>query len=196
MAKKKRKTLPESSPELISTTVFETHFRSFLSFIVASAGFLYLLLDPQYRTGAVNDDAVYVLGARSLVHPWGFHSMLIRPDYPMPGLPILLAPLVKLVEPQWTRLESLSIMVTIGSLLCLAAWVRRFLSPGETLAVVALFAFNRVVAKFSGILMPEIYYTAAILASFLLMSQLREKWTVGKALSLGLVLGWGCLVRP
>ena len=44
--------------------------------------------------------------------------------------------------------------------------------------------------------MSEIYYAVAIIASYSLLSEGLEKPTLKKALGLGFIVGWGCLVRP
>src|SRR5205807_1196109 len=77
----------------------------------------------------------------------------------------------------------------------LGKFARKLLSPGEATAVIILFAFNPLVAQFSGILMPTVFYTAAVIASYLLMDDLLKKATFPKALGLGFLLGWGSLIR-
>ena len=183
----KKQTLPHFTEE---------HFFFFFNSILAGAALLYSFLNPYYRTGVINDDAVFILGARNLWNRAAVPSFVIRPDYPLPGLPLLLAPFIKLVAPYWTRLEWVVVIVTLVLVYVTGLWVRRFLSAGETLAVTFLLAFNPLIAKFSGIVMPSIPYTLAAVASFFLWGELLEKSDLGKALALGSLLGWAALIRP
>lgn len=165
--------------------------------ILLLAGALYACLDSHYRTGIFNDDAFYVLTARDLVSSDRPPSLLERrPDFPLPGLPLVLAPLIKAVAPHWTELEKLSVVATLLAVFFLLRLTRNWMSEGESLTVAALFAFNPVVTKFSGIIMPEPYYTAATLACFWLMGDLRKAPTDAKALGLGFLLGWASVLRP
>ncbi len=173
------------------------YYQSLFSSILAGAAILYACLNPLFRTGFFNDDAIYVIVARKLWRAAEEYPHLgIKPDYPLPGLPLILAPLARIVAPQWTLLEWLSVMATLLSAFFLGRWIRKWLSAAETLAVMALYAFNPVVAKFSGVVMPAPYYTLFSVASFFLLSRLLEKPSASSAMMLGFVLGWGSLVRP
>lgn len=185
----------KSSPSEPTPSFFERYTDRLLAALLSGAAMLYSLLNFQYKTGVYNDDAVYVLGARSL---WdhSFHSLILRPDYPMPGLPILLAPFAKLVEPHWTLLEWVATGVTLIAVYGTSKLALRYLPPGEALLIASLFALNRFISKFSGILMPATAYTAAIVLCFLLMSHLYEHFSKRGAILLGFLAGWGALVRP
>jgi len=180
----------QKSPQTVKSS------RVSLYWILAGSALLYVLLNPQYRTGVLNDDAVYVLGARSFWKSSAVQSLILKPDYPMPGLPVVLAPFIKLVEPNWTALEWIPILASVLSVFLLWKWASRTVSPMQALVAVCLFAFNPLVSAYSGIVMPPVFYTAAALTSFLLMSTLLEKFDARQALALGLIMGWGCLVRP
>jgi len=174
----------------------EQHFMLLLYGILAGAALIYSLRNPQYRTGSFNDDAIFVIGARDFWRGAAMRSHLLKPDYPCPGLPLLLSPLAKLVFPHWTLLESVTIVFTVFLVYLMGLLSRKLLPPGEALAVTALLAFNPVVARLSGSVMSEIYYAVAIIISYVLLSEELEKPTLKKALGLGFIVGWGCLVRP
>ena len=52
-------------------------------------------------------------------------SHLLKPDYPCPGLPLLLSPFAKLVVPHWTLLESLTIVFTVFLVYLMGLWSRK-----------------------------------------------------------------------
>jgi tetratricopeptide (TPR) repeat protein len=175
----------------------EKYYEKIFYLILGSAGLLYAFLNPYFQTGFYNDDAIYVLVAQKL---WKASSVFphlgIKPDYPLPGLPLLLSPFAKLVNPHWTYLEWLSIIATFLSIVFLEKLARKWVSQGETLVILVLYAFNPVVAKFSGVMMPGPYYTLFALASFYLLVELLNKPSLFTAIALGFVMGWGSLMRP
>ena len=120
----------------------ENHFVAVLLAILAGAALIYTLRNPQYRTGSFNDDAIYVIGARDFWRPAALRSHLLKPDYPSPGLPLLLSPFALLITSNWILLESLTVVFTVLLVYIAALWARRFLSAGQTLAATALLAFN------------------------------------------------------
>src|SRR5262245_57928812 len=114
-----QKIKPLSSPKPIAGS-----FRIGFYFLFAGAGLLYAVIQSHYRTGILNDDVIYILGARSLWHVGPIESFCLRPDYPLPGMPVLLAPFVKWVQPHWTRLEWLIAALTVGLIILAERWSR------------------------------------------------------------------------
>lgn len=189
-----------SSPEVKSYSE-DTHWNrrdsQLFGAIVGLVSILYACLNIPRRTGIYGDDAVYVMVASDIKNAMASQLLpMIKPDYPLPGLPLVLAPFAALVRPHWSWLEWVSMAATLLSVVVLGFWVRRWVRPGEALAVVALFAFNPFVAEFSGFVMPAAYFTTAVLSIFLLLSHVLERPTVPRCLALGFLLGWACLVRP
>jgi len=169
------------------------HFKIIFYAIVVCAGTLYFFLDPQYKTGIYNDDALYVITAHDFWNTPSAHPLLeIKPDFPLPGLPMLLIPVVHATK----HIGRAAVIASVCSVFMLGLLIRRWLSPGQTLAVVALYAFDPMVARFSGIIMPDPFYRFMAIASFLLMEKSLQKPTLLKTLGLGFVLGWGSLIRP
>lgn len=154
-------------------------------------------MNPFIQAGFFNDDAIYILTANKL---WKaaetYPHLVIKPDYPLPGLPLLLAPFARLVAPHWTALDWVSIFLTLISLFVIEKFMRRWLSPGERLAVLAFYALNPVVAKFAGSVMPSAAFTFFAIASFHLLNQAVENPKPATALWLGFFMGWGSLTRP
>lgn len=177
-------------------SAFHGNFKKGFYAVLGTAGLLYSFLITRFRTGIFNDDAVYVVVARDLLnHSASRFLPIIQPDYPLPGLPLVLAPWTKIAAPQWTHLEWVSILVTLMTLWLLGIWSTRWLRQGEALTLVALYAFNPTVVKFSGIVMPAAYYSLAVIASFLLLARVLEKPSAVRCLALGLMLGWASVVR-
>ena len=189
--KRAKTNLVSEKPE--AKTWIARHFKLIFYAIVLCAGTLYYFLDPQYKTGIYNDDALYVITAHDFWNTPSAHPLLeIKPDFPLPGLPMLLIPVVNTTK----HVGRAAVIASVCSVFFLGLLVRRWLSPGQTLAVVALYAFDPMVARFSGIIMPDPFYRLMAIASFLLMGESLEKPTTLKTLGLGFVLGWGSLIRP
>src|ERR1700755_416363 len=133
--------------------------------IVVASALLFSVRNLQYNTGVFNDDAAYVLAAQSIGAPDpGLESLVRpRPDFPFPGLPYLLAPLVKVVAPHCELLEWLFVVVGIVAVILFALWMQRWVTPQESLLGLMIYAFNPIVAKYSGVLMPAVYFLAAVL---------------------------------
>lgn len=168
----------------------------FLRWIVGLAALTYALLNPLYRMGFLNDDAVYVLGARNIAHLGAFQSQVIRPDYPMPGLPFLLSPLVYCVEPRWGRLEWAVVAACVVAVYLFGRLSRQLFPERIALMSAALLAFNPLWVQFSGILIPGPFLAAAGLGALLLLERLHRPDATRSALLLGAVLGWASLLRP
>jgi hypothetical protein len=92
-------------------------------------------------------------------------------------------------------LKFMSVLATVFSLWLLGKWSEPWLSRSEALWLIALYAFNPFVVQFSGILMPAPYYTAAVLASFLLFREVLKKPTLFNCMGLGFLLGWASVIR-
>lgn len=171
-------------------------FSGSLAVVVFIAAIFYSCLITRFRTGLFNDDAVYVLVARDLLNHQASHMLpSIKPDYPLPGVPLILSPIAKFFSPSQIRLKWVAVAVTLLTLFLLGIWLRRWLSPRDTLIVVSLYAFNPIVAKYSGILMPAPFFTLALIATFLLLRRVIEQPGGPASYALGAVLGWGCLLR-
>ena len=172
-------------------------YRPALYGILAIAGLLYIALISQYQTGIYNDDAVYVIVANDLNNQAASRMLpTIRRDYPLPGVPMLLAPVATLLRPHWRRLDWMSIVITLLTVWLLGFWARVWLPPREALTITALYAFNPTTVKFSGIVMPACYYAFAVVAGFLLLHRVLRKRSLRYGVALGALIGWAALVRP
>lgn len=100
------------------------------------------------------------------------------------------------MRPDWTALEWMAVFSTIFTIFFLGRWMRGWFTAGETLAIMATYAFSPLVARFSGIIMPVPFFGLASVVCFYLLEKQLVKPTPGKALWLGFILGWGSLMRP
>lgn len=175
----------------------KTAYRPALYTILALAAPLYIALRPQYQTGIYNDDAVYVIVANDLDNHAASQMLpTIKRDYPLPGVPMVLAPVARLLRPHWRLLDWMSVLITLLTVGLLGFWARVWLPPREALMVTALYAFNPTTVKFSGIVMPACYYAFAVVAGFLLLHRLLHKRSLRYGAALGALIGWAALVRP
>ncbi|MBI5240478.1 MAG: glycosyltransferase family 39 protein [Elusimicrobia bacterium] len=160
---------------------------------------LYLLCLRAYYVGFFNDDAFYLIGARSLMSG-GFRE-LSAPGAPpmtvyMPGYPLLLA--------QWSWLagltplsaQLLSVSLTVaGAALMWACFVPE-LPAAAAFAAVAVCACNPLTVSVSGTVLSDVPYLVMTLLVFLAA---RAAWRDGPGLAwlgLGLLGGAAFLVRP
>lgn len=180
-----------------SSSFFDHAFRPIFISILSLSGSLYAVLNFKYNTGLYNDDAVYVITAKDFWNTLKAHPLLeLKPDFPLPGLPLFLKPFALVAGHNWTSLEWVSVLVTISVSFLLGMWLKKRLTPAETLSVVALYALHPLVAHFSGILMPSPYYSLFLVSSLFLMDSYLENPTTKKSLALGFILGWSSLTRP
>ena len=146
--------------------------------LLAVAGTLYLSYSPSYYVGQVGDDAIYIAGAKSILH--GSYSAFYSPGHPPltiypPGYSLILAPFVKMEDPHWELLKLVSIALTLlnGALfwLLLRTWGK---SEFRLLAL-GLFLFNPVTVHCSIRVMSDPFFTTMVLVSFLLLEKVLDQ---------------------
>jgi 4-amino-4-deoxy-L-arabinose transferase-like glycosyltransferase len=181
-----------------SDTMASKASRPLIVLLLVTAAF-YLLLLPRYTIGYCNDDAFYILAAKSLLQ--GHYVLLQRPGHPalndpLPGYPLVLAPFVKCVEPHWSFLKLTSIIFTLAS--CLLTWIlsESWFSKGERLWLTGLFAWNPTTVNYSGNVISEPAFLAMSLAVFCGVWRILKNKSRWDSLWVGVLLGWAVLVRP
>lgn len=135
---------------------------------LGTAAVLYMLSLDAYYVGFFNDDAFYIIGARSLLT--GRYAELNDPAAPplvhyLPGYPLLLAPLVALFPHSFRPLQLLSASLLVGAWALLSK-VFQPLSARVRAAALALCALSPLTVSLSGAVLSDIPYlflTAAIL---------------------------------
>jgi 4-amino-4-deoxy-L-arabinose transferase-like glycosyltransferase len=171
-----------------------------LSAATAAAAALYLLSLRAYYVGFFNDDAFYIIGARSLLG--GRYAELNAPGHPplvnyFPGYSMLLAPIAALHPARLLSYQILSVILTVSTLLLLRRWLGASgASDRVTTAAVLVAAFNPLTVSHSGVVLSELP-----LAFFLLLSLLALRRAWDKEASIDWVLpvvlmGVCALLRP
>lgn len=158
---------------------------------------LHLLFSLSYSVGSVNDEAMYILGAQSLRQ--GTFSV---PDSPgggaltdaLPGLSILLVPLVWAIEPHWGFLRLLILLCAVAVIWGTQRAANKVLPVEQAWSIPFLVALNPVLIRFAGVILPDIPYLALSLGLFEILSLP----TIASWQFILLLLGaaWGGILRP
>lgn len=121
---------------------------------------LYVLSTLGAPLGAIGDDALHILLARSLLHgSFTLPSGAPAAD-PLPGFAALLALPAALAAPHWDWLKLLGVLSAAAVLALTWRLARRFLSEGAALSVVLLTAVNAALVDRVGLVLPDLPYLA------------------------------------
>lgn len=158
---------------------------------------LYLLCLRAYYVGFFNDDAFYLIGARSLLQ--GRYAELNAPGLPPlsyhPGYPILLAPLAWITDGSLLAAQLLSVALTLACVRLLGLCFAAEASTAVVSAAAAAAALNPLMVSMSGTVLSDIPLLAVTL---LLLLAARRHWEDASAwlwARLGALAGYACLVR-
>jgi len=147
--------------------------------MLAGGALLFLRGYRSYQIGAYQDDAAYVILARSLVHS-DRYGMINTPGPPgeiqFPfGYPLLLSPFVLLFPENLDAMKALSIVATMQNA-SLLFWGWKLLVPGGSrwwaLAVVGLYLFSPLTVDHARMVMSEPVFTTFCLTAILLAERL------------------------
>lgn len=167
--------------------------------LLALSAVLFWLCRRAYYVGFFNDDAFYLIGAKSLLS--GRYAELQSPGAPpmtnyLPGWPILLAPVVALSRASLAVLQAYAVCLHVAALGLLALVIER--EDGAEVAdlLLAAFALSPLIASTGATLLadgPMLFCAAAVLAVLPRQWPRRDlrAWFV-----FGLALGLAALVRP
>lgn len=166
--------------------------------VLAALGALYLLCLRAYYVGFFNDDAFYLIGAKSLLQ--GRYVELNAPGEPPliqypPGYSILLAQVAWLFGDSTLAAQLFSVALTLGFVGLSWALLAAELPAAAAVAAAAMVAFNPLTASLSGTVLSDLPL-AALMA--LLLVAARSRWASREArhwLLLGLLAGFGALIR-
>ncbi|MDE2291072.1 MAG: glycosyltransferase family 39 protein, partial [Elusimicrobia bacterium] len=166
--------------------------------LFAAAGVLYVLARRAYWVGFFNDDAFYLIGARSLLA--GRFAELNHPLAPpliqyLPGYPLLLAPVLALFRGSWLACRLESALFMLGSAGA-AAWAlgEELDEPGRLL-LAALCLLNPLALSLSGAILSDAPFT---LAALLVVGTAKRRWgrrDAGTWLLLGAAAGASFYLR-
>lgn len=134
-----------------------------------------------YAVGSFDDDAGYLLAARSLGagHGLGAHLLdgtTVAGSAP-PGYALLLAPLVRLWPGATLPLRGLSLLCWAATFPLTWVWLaRRGTSPGLRAGVLGLLALNPVGATYATMVMAEAPFVVVLLGLLLALDRVDEGW--------------------
>ncbi|PCI39397.1 MAG: hypothetical protein COB53_03390 [Elusimicrobia bacterium] len=162
-------------------------------------GILYLLSLNAYYVGFFNDDAFFLIGAKSLIS--GSYSELNHPGHPpfiqyLPGYPLLLAPWMIFAGKNFLGPQLFSVLMTLGSVFLFYRFVREELPPISAAAATALLALNPLTVSMSGVILSDI---PALLWTVIMLTTARAWWDRDDDKTwtlLGLMAAFGFLLRP
>lgn len=166
-----------------------------LLFLAAAA--LYALCRGAYFVGYFNDDAFYLIGARSLSD--GAFLELNRPGAPplvqyLPGWPLLLVPAAALGSVAAAQATAGLAMLAAAAA---AAWCfRADLDAEGRLLLAALLLFNPLALSLSGAVLADAPFTALALVVLGAARRLWERRDAAVWFALGAAAGASFLVRP
>ncbi len=167
---------------------------------VAGAALLYVLALRAYYVGFFNDDAFYIIGARSLC--LGRYAELNAPGHPplvnyFPGYSIMLAPMAALKPSSLLAYQALSILLVVLTLCFLWRWLRgNGASERVATSAILLSAFNPLTLSHSGVVLSEIPLALFLLLSLLAMRHAWNRSTpIGWSIAFALT-GFCAILRP
>jgi hypothetical protein len=167
--------------------------------LLAALAALFWLCRRAYWLGCFNDDAFYLIGARSLLH--GRFAELQAPGAPplvyyLPGWPLLLAPGAALARGSVELLRAYAIGVHLAALALLGAVFDREAGPELSDLALAAVAVSPLISSTAATLLadgPMLFCAAAALA---FLPRLWERRDAAAWLGFGLALGLAAVVRP
>lgn len=167
--------------------------------LFAAAAVLYALARNAYWVGFFNDDAFYLIGARSLLQ--GRFAELNHPAAPpliqyLPGWPLLLAPVTALSGGSFLPAQLLAAACMLAAAAA-AAWAfADDLDEEGRFLLAAVCALNPLALSLSGAVLADAPFT---LAALLVVGAARRRWDGGSSRLWGLLgaaAGACALVRP
>jgi hypothetical protein len=143
---------------------------------------------PRTPVGHALDDALYILGAQSLLT--GHYTNLQLPWHPaltdpLPGFSLLISSVVAAVDPHWGLLKAVPLALTLFSCVMLWFLLESWVSAEIRAAVLTLFAFNPVTVNFAGLVVSEPAFLFFVLFVFLQLETLSADGRAVPALGLG-----------
>ncbi|MFA6030609.1 MAG: glycosyltransferase family 39 protein [Elusimicrobiota bacterium] len=160
---------------------------------------VYVLALRSYFVGYFNDDAFYLIGAKSLLQ--GRYVQLHAPTEAafiqyLPGYPLLLAPLLAFFAETSVVLQLYSILLLCAALVLLERLWRASSSSGVRFAALALFGASPIAVSLSGAVLAEGPYLLWTALVFTALSRVWERDDAKTWLLVGALAGYGALLRP
>jgi hypothetical protein len=160
---------------------------------------IYLLSLRAYYVGFFNDDAFYLIGARSLLSG-GFRELNAPGSPPLvnylPGYPLLLAQWSWLVGPSTLSAQLLSVGLSVASVGLMWRLLAAELEPAVAFAAVAVTGFNTLTVSMSGTVLSDIPFFLMTLLVFIAARSTWGRQSPASWAGLGALAGCAFLVRP
>ena len=172
--------------------------RRFEAALLACWALLYLACRHAYYLGFFNDDAFYIIGARSLLH--GRYAELNAPGAPplvnyLPGFSILLTPVAAIARGTLWPFQAASIALTLAAVACFFP-VSEALCPDAPLAAAALAALTPLTVSMSGTVLSDVPMLAGVMAALAWARRIWDSKDMRRWLPLALLVGFCALLRP
>lgn len=190
--------VPNSNAQPVSTSVDAPRWTRrtsavLASFVLASIASLVWLVHPYFE--AINDAAIYMLCAKSMIAGEGYSYLgqpfIIRP----PGFSLLIAPLVALRGFDFQLLNWYVSLWGVAGAALLFALFRSWLGTWCALCVAICVWLNPAYRSLSSQVMSDIPGTALLLACLLLERWVRCKPSIRRDVVLGIAIGLSAYVR-
>ncbi len=170
-----------------------------LVWILLGAGLLYFANLPRTFIGCFSDDARDLLAAKALLQ--GHYASLQSPDhpplnFPLPGFPLLLAPVMALVGHHWAWMKIIPLASALVSGILFWGLLEDVVEPRIRIFLLLLFLFNPSTLFLSGVLIADTVFVALVLAVFWYLKQsLRAPSSINNW-ALGILCACATMVRP
>ncbi len=168
--------------------------------VIGIAAILYLLSLRAYYVGFFNDDAFYIIGARSLLG--GRYSELNAPGHPplvnyFPGYSMLLAPIAAFHPASLLAYQIFSVVLAVSTLVLLRRWLDASgASDRVATAAVLVAAFNPLTISHSGVVLSELPLSFFLLLSLLALRRAWDKESSVDWVAPAVLMGACALLRP
>ncbi len=184
--------------------------RYFPVIVLFAAAILYWVCRQAYFVGFFNDDAFYIIGAKSFL--LGGYADLTQPGHPpqtnyMPGFPLLLAPVVGIFSGSLLACQVFSILLAVGGLFFFWRIIGETGTFETKAAALLIAAFNPLMVSLSAQVLSDIAFFVFSMGTIDLArrrweSSRQKDWLVLAALTgfnyyirpVGLALGLGILI--
>lgn len=166
--------------------------------LLGACAVLYGLSTGAYFVGFFNDDAFYIIGARSLL-TGRFAELNIPGAPPMdthsPGYPLLLLPAALVSGDGFIPYHLTSVLLSLAAVWLIHRLARERLGPGTAMAAAAVAALNPLAVGTSGTILSEVAYVPVSLAALLLAAKVWSKNDPRVWAGLGALAGYLGLIR-
>ena len=167
--------------------------------LFAGLAVLYALARKAYFVGFFNDDAFYLIGARSLLG--GRYAELNAPDQPplvnyMPGYSLLLAPVLGLSRGSLAAAQAFSAALLLAALWLCRARLWDELPAAPLAAAVLVAGLNPLAVSMSGTVLSDVPFLFLSVLSLCLARGAWDKERLSSWAAPALAAGLAALVRP